>query len=472
MRQPTEHTLDPIVAAEQGGDELLRRRPADGTYRLLHWSLMGIVAAVLLYGLLVARFVPTPRGVGFRLVVTLLIVFNILWWSIADRRFARHIRSPRLSRLCRLIAAGFSAALSIPLWYLLVSARSPEFLNAGPAWYAAAFVLWNVSLAAALPLVALIRLAALGIIHLAKTGQRVRSHESAATDCTLAATRRAFLKTSFATAPMALLTGMLVTSRVQEGSLAIHRHRLSAPWLPSRLHGLTITHLSDLHVGRHYRPYMLRELVDKVGSLNSDIVVVTGDVVDMSNDMLPPALHALGQITHRHGMFICIGNHDEIDSRAEYIRAVGPRFPLLVNEFRTLRLGGERLTIGGLDYSGSEEPSSRRAGHNADAAALLSRYDPERDGPMIALAHHPHAFDVLAAKGIPLTLSGHTHGGQLMLSSPDSRPDIGIGRLLFRYTRGFYYQNNAALFVNSGVGNWFPLRVHAPAEVVQIQLTA
>src|SRR5690606_267402 len=86
----------------------------------------------------------------------------------------------------------------------------------------------------------------------------------------------------------------------------------------------------------------------------------------------------------------------------------------------------------------------------------------------ILLAHHPHAFDAAAAAGIPLTVSGHTHGGQLMLSE-----GVGFGPLMYRYWSGLYRNpahNEAALVVSNGVGNWFPLRTRAPAEIIHLTL--
>jgi predicted MPP superfamily phosphohydrolase len=83
----------------------------------------------------------------------------------------------------------------------------------------------------------------------------------------------------------------------------------------------------------------------------------------------------------------------------------------------------------------------------------------------ILLTHHPHAFDVAADAGIPLTLAGHTHGGQLMLSD-----HIGAGSMMFKYWSGLYRRGNSALVVSNGVGNWFPLRINAPAEIVHITL--
>jgi len=81
------------------------------------------------------------------------------------------------------------------------------------------------------------------------------------------------------------------------------------------------------------------------------------------------------------------------------------------------------------------------------------------------MAHHPHAFDAAADAGLPLTLSGHTHGGQLMLNE-----QLGFGPALFHYWSGLYTRGRSKLIVSNGVGNWFPLRVNAPAEIVHITL--
>ena len=83
----------------------------------------------------------------------------------------------------------------------------------------------------------------------------------------------------------------------------------------------------------------------------------------------------------------------------------------------------------------------------------------------ILMAHHPHAFNAAAEAGLPLTLSGHTHGGQLMLNE-----QLGFGPALFRYWSGLYRRGQSKLIVSNGVGNWFPLRVNAPAEIVHLTL--
>ncbi len=440
-------------------------------YARIGWALLVVMAAIIGYGTLVARFVETPRWIGFRLLITLLFCFSLMWWKIADRRIVRHMRRSGYARLARGLIATFTIAINLPILFMILNGHMPGYLVTWPSWYAAAFTIWHLGLVVLLPGVAIIRLAVLGMWHL--LGKRLR-HEAGRPSGggqDIDPTRRAWLRTAAATVPLLGLGGAVTIASRQENRLAVNRHICPAPWLPERLEGLTLTHISDLHVGRHYRPHMLRQLVDKVNDLKSDLILVTGDIVDVSNDMLPPALHALSRMEHREGLYICVGNHDLIDSRRDFIhytRAQG--FSLLINERRTLRIGGEVLTIAGLDYSGRHASAQWGFGDKVNALSMLEGHDIDREGPIIGLAHHPHAFETLADLGIPLTLSGHTHGGQIMLTRQGVRPAFGAGSLMFRYIHGLYHRGGGTLFVNAGVGNWFPLRARAPAEVVQIQL--
>jgi predicted MPP superfamily phosphohydrolase len=109
---------------------------------------------------------------------------------------------------------------------------------------------------------------------------------------------------------------------------------------------------------------------------------------------------------------------------------------------------------------------SRLAQHGDEAiAASWRELGAQRVGNAFAilLAHHPHAFDY--ATDVPLTLAGHTHGGQLMLTE-----NMGFGPAMFRYWSGMYRKENRTLVVSNGVGNWFPLRARAPAEIVHLTL--
>src|SRR5205823_11966946 len=99
----------------------------------------------------------------------------------------------------------------------------------------------------------------------------------------------------------------------------------------------------------------------------------------------------------------------------------------------------------------------------ASVQRLLDQQQP--DAFPILLAHHPHAFDAAATASMPLTLSGHTHGGQLMFND-----HFGFGPALFRYWSGLYTRGASNLVVSNGVGNWFPLRLNAPAEIIHLTL--
>ncbi|MCB9856547.1 MAG: metallophosphoesterase [Phycisphaerales bacterium] len=461
------------------------RKPSERTYAAIGWALMAVVAGIFVY----LRFVPTDRAIAFRLVVTMLLLVNALYWRVADRRLARFVINPKLSAACRVALAGFIVIINIPVADMIARGRMPHYLVTLPSYYADAVVIWHLSLVVLISTISLARLVVV-LIYRAVMWVRRQVRSDSATNIANRADnpsinsgdpleagvaidvgRRRFLQTACVTLPAIALPSAVVASRRQEGALLTRRVQLPAPWLPERLRGLTITHVSDLHVGRHYRTWMLRKLVDVVGDFDSDLVLFSGDIVDVSNDMLPPAIHAIRQMPSRYGMYHCIGNHDQIDNRAEWVAAMREHFNLLIDERRSIDIGGERVTIAGLDFARRDLSELNVPSHAYHAREALLGHDPERDGPVIALAHHPHAFDALATQGVPLTLSGHTHGGQLMLTAPESHLEIGAGNLLFRYIRGFYRRPNATLFVNAGVGNWFPLRVNAPAEVVQIQLT-
>jgi predicted MPP superfamily phosphohydrolase len=173
----------------------------------------------------------------------------------------------------------------------------------------------------------------------------------------------------------------------------------------------------------------------------------------------------------RFALAMCEGNHDLFEGREEFERRVKRAgITLLVNESTTMTVRGQRVQLLGLRW-GRPGTNGRVAGERGDdaiAASMEVLLKQRRDDSFpILLAHHPHAFDPAAAAGIPLTLSGHTHGGQIMLSK-----DVGFGPAMFRYWSGLYQRGNSALVVSNGVGNWFPLRVNAPAEIMHITLRA
>ena len=271
-------------------------------------------------------------------------------------------------------------------------------------------------------------------------------------------TRRQVLTSAMTAVPL-VATGLgQIRAMSQLDSFRIRQLDLRLPTLPLALDGLTIAHLSDLHVGRFTNGPILDEVVARTNALRADLVMFTGDLIDHALADLPTGLAVIQRLAPQEWLFMCEGNHDLFEGRAEFERrARRAGAPLLGNESIVREIRGPRVQVLGL----------RWAGRGASLDEEMDRLLPLRqsDTFTILLAHHPHAFDRAAEAGIPLTLAGHAHGGQLMLSN-----DVGAGSLLFKYWSGLYRKGPSALVVSNGVGNWFPLRVNAPAEILHLTL--
>jgi predicted MPP superfamily phosphohydrolase len=232
------------------------------------------------------------------------------------------------------------------------------------------------------------------------------------------------------------------------------------PALPPELDGLRIAQVCDLHVGTFTSGRTVQRVVEETSRLDADLVLLPGDLINNALADLPDALDAVSNMQSRHGAYLCVGNHDLIEDGAEFVRRVKARAPLLVGESRVVAVRGQPVQLLGLPWNRDEVLI-------ANSVRQLARQITPGAFPIL-LAHHPHAFDAAAAAGIPLTVSGHTHGGQLMLGDA-----VGFGPLLYRYWSGLYRKpahNGASLVVSNGVGNWFPIRTRAPAEIIHLTL--
>jgi predicted MPP superfamily phosphohydrolase len=258
-----------------------------------------------------------------------------------------------------------------------------------------------------------------------------------------------------------LLTGGGVAyALAQLPHFRIRSMTLALPSLPPELDGVRIALVSDLHVGTFTDGRAVRRIVEATSRLDADLVLLPGDLINNSLTDLSAALDAVSNMQSRQGAYLCLGNHDLIDNGAEFIRRAKARVPLLVDEARTVTVRGQPVQMLGLPWDRSED-------RIVNAVRRLGRQLAPGVFPIL-LAHHPHAFDAAATAGIPLTVAGHTHGGQLMLND-----SVGFGPLLYRYWSGLYRKpahNDAALVVSNGAGHWFPVRTGAPAEIVHLTL--
>jgi predicted MPP superfamily phosphohydrolase len=396
------------------------------------------------------------------IVLFSLLAADVLFWHRADRR-ARRLRHAVGWRL--LIGLFMGGQIALVLWILGGRVPAVSLLGRPPQVLSAAAYLWHLLL---LPAVwALVATSGLlsrawrwGRRLLVRTAPLSPAPPSPGAGTVEPASRRQFLGMMTAAAP-ALLTGAGVAySARQLCEFRIRSLEVPLPGLPPELDGLTIALVSDLHVGTFTSSQTVKRIVEETSRLDADLVLLPGDLINNALADLSDALDAVCNMQSRHGAYLCVGNHDLIEDGPEFVRRTKAQAPLLVNESRVIPVRGQPVQLLGLPWGRGDaliEESVRQLAHQVTPDAFP-----------ILLAHHPHAFDAAAEVGIPLTVSGHTHGGQLMLGE-----SVGFGPLLFRYWSGLYRKpgaGGASLVVSNGVGNWFPLRVGAPAEIIHLTL--
>ena len=275
--------------------------------------------------------------------------------------------------------------------------------------------------------------------------------------------RRTFVLGAIAAAPPLFTLATAGYSRTQWEQFRIRKIDVALRALPRELDGLTIAQVSDIHTGEFTTPRLMTRIIEATRALNADVIAMTGDLINRRLSDLDEGLDLGRRLNDAGNVYLIEGNHDLFEGRSIFQKRVRDAgLPLLVNQSAILRPRGRAMDV---QLLGLEWGTPQLGGERAARAAMPNLLSQIRDEAFpILLAHHPHAFDY-ADETVPLTLAGHTHGGQLGLT-----PSLTFGRLMYRYSSGLYRQGDRAIVVSNGVGNWFPLRVNVPAEIVQITL--
>jgi len=245
----------------------------------------------------------------------------------------------------------------------------------------------------------------------------------------------------------------------------VTRHTLFFPDLPLPLNGLRIAHVSDVHAGVNMPGEQMQELVRHTNALGADLIVQTGDMIDISQAFIPEYVRAFRDLHAPLGVVTVLGNHDRYTGQDAVIRGVRDAGQVFVqNGSHIIERGGAALALVGID-----DPRNWRADdpQDDDLELALRRTPPAQEAFRILLAHRPGAFDGAVPRAIPLTLAGHIHGGQFYL------PVIGWspGRLITKYVMGHFHKGASQLYVSRGIGVvGIPLRVFAPPEIALFEL--
>lgn len=238
----------------------------------------------------------------------------------------------------------------------------------------------------------------------------------------------------------------------------LRRVSLVHPSLPRPFEGLRIAQVADVHAGVFMPPERMASVRSLVESLQPDIVVFTGDQLDRRDVDADLFVHGFAGIGAPLGVFGILGNHDHLagaELATGAMTAVG--ITPLVNQTAVIQRNRARLMIAGVD------DLDAAGGAGPDFSVLGSRHADLR----LLLCHQPNGWHAGRLAGADITLSGHTHGGQIAFPSRG----VNVARLGTPFIAGPYRRDEALLYVSRGVGvGAVPLRLGSPPEVDLITL--
>ncbi|MCX7781304.1 MAG: metallophosphoesterase [Negativicutes bacterium] len=276
--------------------------------------------------------------------------------------------------------------------------------------------------------------------------------------------RREFITTAVAIAPAAALGFSAGGLLAAYGEPEINRYTLELPDFPPALKGIKIAQLSDVHLGAFCGLSRLDAVLAAVVQEKPEAVVITGDFID-DLALLDPAVERLSRLAASipYGVYFCWGNHEYFrDINKIYAALKASPVVILANASHILAGGDRPLCLLGVDYPWARD----RREQEENRRLYLSRA--QRNLPAnaypILISHHPDFILDAFAAGIPLTLAGHTHGGQVAVAGKPLLP------LTYRFMRGLYRQGRLVAYVHAGTGHWLPFRLGCPAEIAVFTL--
>lgn len=286
------------------------------------------------------------------------------------------------------------------------------------------------------------------------------------------------LEWSFAVTIFLLVGGTYLAWRcvfVEPKQLTVERILLRLEKLPRNLDGLKIAFLSDFHImPSGFGVDISERAVLLANQFNPDIVVLGGDLVHWCG-AIPHLIPVLRRLRSRAGVFAVLGNHDHhcpwrfkkpapwggnplsIDEWKEALEQA--KVKLLVNEAVPLKVNNAQLWLVGVDDAYTKRDNLGKALECVPENAFV-----------ILLSHSPDVVDDSNIKRVALVLSGHTHGGQIVL--PFLGPILAPCRDKFRRAQGLTKVGNTWLYVSRGISAGLPLRFRCPPEVTLLTLKA
>ena len=264
--------------------------------------------------------------------------------------------------------------------------------------------------------------------------------------------RRTAIKTVIATTVGSATAGLTYGAAFERHRIGMTSTTLPVAGLPPALDGLRISLITDIHHSRIVPASDVVQAIELAMSARPDLIVLGGDYVTFGDRaFVGPVAELLGSLQAPHGVFAVLGNHDDDRDMAAALAAKG--FTVLKDQRTQVTIRNETLTLAGIRFWTRRAENIARVVNGAEGTVLL-------------LAHDPRRLVEAANLKVPAVLSGHTHGGQIIL------PGVGaIARRSFPVLSGLGQQGDTSIFVSRGVGTiYVPVRINCPPEVALLTL--
>ena len=252
--------------------------------------------------------------------------------------------------------------------------------------------------------------------------------------------------------------------------------------VPAAFNGYKIVHISDLHLSSFADSHaFLQRIIDTINAQQPDLICFTGDFVGFGVEEAIPFTNILRQLHAKDGIMSVLGNHDfalyhhgltdaekeeKVNQLTAYQRdTLG--WKLLRNQSYFIQCDSAYLQIIGVDNTSCQGQGFQTISRGDLMKAIRQLGDEAKGENMqILLSHDPSHWraEVVPTTDIPLTLSGHTHAGQVRLFG------YPLSSLMFTESEGWYHHATQSLHINTGLGCTLPVRLGVPPEITVITL--
>ena len=256
----------------------------------------------------------------------------------------------------------------------------------------------------------------------------------------------------------------------------------TSPKIPAAFNNYKIVHISDLHLSSFADSHaFLKRIIDTINAQQPDLICFTGDFVGFGVEEAIPFTHILRQLHAKDGIMSVLGNHDfalyhhgltdaekedKVNQLTTYQRdTLG--WQLLRNQSYLIQRDSAYLQIIGVDNTSCKGQGFQTISRGDLMKAMTLPNSLIASSPLkILLSHDPSHWrgEVVPTTDIPLTLSGHTHAGQVRLFG------YSLSSLMFTESEGWYHMDNQSLHINTGLGCTLPVRIGVPPEITVITL--